>query len=279
MRKALPILIAALLSGAALADISRRCGPARALTRLSGRAGGQRRHREAGQARGCSLRLQVEDGAPLLRHARSHPPLRASLTHRVSVAADGVHVARRHGRHGRRAVRGLRLACTLHMHLLTPPASPASYGFDLGTKAGTPGGPFIEGMNLGVEGMLVRVSSVRAFMHALCPHWRLHSCGCAGGRPAQDHRCAAGAAAACLLRLLTRRVCGARSAAGAGIWQAAGARDPAGASLRACRCRCCVADAVMGPERDADVRHRATEHQEGQRFRQGDLLNRRALES
>ena len=29
------------------------------------------------------------------------------------------------------------------------------YGFDLGTKAGTPGGPFIEGMNEGVLGMQI----------------------------------------------------------------------------------------------------------------------------
>jgi len=29
------------------------------------------------------------------------------------------------------------------------------YGFDLGTKAGTPGGPFIEGINQGVVGMQV----------------------------------------------------------------------------------------------------------------------------
>ncbi len=31
-----------------------------------------------------------------------------------------------------------------------------SYGFDVGTKAGTPGGPFIEGMNEGVLGMQAR---------------------------------------------------------------------------------------------------------------------------
>ena len=30
------------------------------------------------------------------------------------------------------------------------------YGFDLGTKAGTPGGPFIEGINQGVVGMQAR---------------------------------------------------------------------------------------------------------------------------
>jgi hypothetical protein len=32
------------------------------------------------------------------------------------------------------------------------------YGFDVGTKAGTPGGPFIEGINQGVVGMAVRVA-------------------------------------------------------------------------------------------------------------------------
>ena len=30
------------------------------------------------------------------------------------------------------------------------------YGFDLGTKAGSPGGPFIEGINQGVVGMQAR---------------------------------------------------------------------------------------------------------------------------
>ena len=32
------------------------------------------------------------------------------------------------------------------------------YGFDLGTKAGSPGGPFIEGMNQGVVGMQARAA-------------------------------------------------------------------------------------------------------------------------
>ena len=70
----------------------------------------------------------------------------------------------------------------LHVRLLTLPASPPSYGFDLGTKAGTPGGPFIEGMNQGVEGMLVRVTSMPTCTHALCPHSHLHAAQVGGQR-------------------------------------------------------------------------------------------------
>ena len=81
------------------------------------------------------------------------------------------------------------------------------YGFDLGTKAGTPGGPFIEGMNEGVMGMQIggqrkiigAYSGVRARLRV----------------PEAFARC--------------------RSAAGAGLRQAAGAGDSAGACAAAAR--------------------------------------------
>ncbi len=81
------------------------------------------------------------------------------------------------------------------------------YGFDVGTKAGSPGGPFIEGVNQGVVGM-----QARAPLH--CARRRggrsraLRCCfpPAPGWRTAQDHRRVMRGAAACEASLTLLRL-------------------------------------------------------------------------
>jgi len=106
---------------------------------------------DEGSTRGSALRLQVEERAwPLQLDAAVGQPADAPLTF---CAADGQHLPRGHGRHWRHALRlgrwhqSRRVAwAALRLR---------SRRFLLTRRAGTPGGPFIEGINEGVLGMQV----------------------------------------------------------------------------------------------------------------------------
>jgi hypothetical protein len=52
------------------------------------------------------------------------------------------------------------------------------YGWDVGTKAGTPGGPFIEGLNQAVVGMAVRCKASERASGVMHAHTHARSLSC-----------------------------------------------------------------------------------------------------